>query len=108
MRREVLLTPGPVELHPRARLLLSGPQLHHRTEPAREAFLAVREGLRSAFGTAGEVLLLTASGTGGMEAAVRGLFSPGDRVLVPVSGKFSERWAEIAEAAGLLVDRLEL
>ena len=108
MRREVLLTPGPVELHPRARLALSGPQLHHRTEPAREAFLAVREGLRSAFGTAGEVLLLTASGTGGMEAAVRGLFSPGDRVLVPVSGKFSERWAEIAEAAGLLVDRIEL
>ncbi len=108
MRREILLTPGPVELHPRARLSLSGPQIHHRTEPAREAFLAVREGLKAAFGTAGEVVVLTASGTGGMEAAAAGLFAPGERVLVPVSGKFSERWAEIGEALGLSVERLEL
>ncbi len=108
MKREILLTPGPVELHPRARLVLSGPQVHHRTEPAREAFLAVREGLKRAFGTEGEVLLLTTSGTGGMEAVAAGLFSPGDRVLVPVSGKFSERWAEIGEALGLSVERLSL
>ncbi len=108
MRREVLLTPGPVELHPRARLVLAGPQLHHRTAPAREAFLAVREGLRSAFGTKGEVVVLTASGTGGMEALCQGLFAPGDRVVVPVSGKFSDRWAEIGEALGLRVERLDL
>ncbi len=105
MSRVRLLTPGPVELHPRARLALAGPQLHHRTEPARAAFRAVREGLKTAFGTEGEVLLLTAGGTGAMEALVGGLFSPGERVAVPVSGKFSERWAEIAAALGLEVRR---
>jgi len=105
MSRVRLLTPGPVELHPRARLALSGAQVHHRTAPAREAFQAVREGLKTAFGTEGEVLLLTGSGTAAMEALVGGLFSPGERVVVPVSGKFSERWAEIAGALGLDVVR---
>ena len=108
MKREILLTPGPVELHPRVRLVLSSHQIHHRTEPAREAFLAVREGLKKAFGTEGEVLLFTTSGTGGMEALAAGLFAPGEKVLVPVSGKFSERWAEIGEALGLSVERIEL
>ncbi len=108
MNRVRLLTPGPVELHPRARLALAGPQVHHRTEPAREAFRAVRRGLAAAFGTEGEVLLLTASGTGAMEALVGGLFAPGERVAVPVSGKFSERWAEIAGALGLEVARGDL
>jgi len=107
MRRR-LLTPGPVELHPRALAALSRPQLHHRTEEARRAFLNARAGLKRAFGTEGEVLLLTGSGTLAMEALVLNLFAPGDRVLVPVTGKFSERWAEIALALGLSVDRLDL
>ena len=103
-----LLTPGPVELHPRALLALSQPQLHHRTEEARRAFLNVRAGLKKAFATEGEVLVLTGSGTLAMEALALNLFAPGDRVLVPVTGKFSERWAEIAKALGLSVDRLDL
>jgi len=106
--RPWLLTPGPVELHPRARLVLAGPQRHHRGEAAARVFSRVREGLKAAFGTAGETLLLTGSGTAGMEALVGGLFRPGERVVVPVSGKFSERWAEIALARGLAVERLEL
>lgn len=43
-----------------------------------------------------------------MEAAVSNLLSPGDRVLVPVSGKFSRRWAEICEAYGIDVIRTDL
>ncbi|WP_018461989.1 pyridoxal-phosphate-dependent aminotransferase family protein [Thermus oshimai] len=102
-----LLTPGPVRLHPKALEALARPQLHHRTEPARALFLRARTLLKAAFRTEGEVLLLTGSGTLAMEALVRGLFAPGERVLVPVYGKFSERFWEIAEAAGLSVDRLD-
>ena len=107
MRRR-LLTPGPVELHPKALLALSQPQLHHRTEEARRAVLKVRRGLKQAFQTEGEVLILTGSGTLALEALALNLFDPGERVLVPVTGKFSERWAEIALALGLSVDRLDL
>ena len=104
---EWLLTPGPVRLHPKALEALSRPQLHHRTEPARALFLRARHLLKEAFRTEGEVLILTGSGTLAMEALVQNLFAPGDRVLVPVYGKFSDRFAEIAQSAGLRVERLD-
>ncbi|WP_018467389.1 pyridoxal-phosphate-dependent aminotransferase family protein [Calidithermus timidus] len=106
--RRRLLTPGPVELHPKAVEALARPQLHHRTDEARSLFKAAREGLKQAWNTQGEVLILTGSGTAAMEALVLNLFAPGERVWVPVHGKFSERWAEIAQAMGLEVERLEL
>ena len=98
-----LLTPGPVRLHPKALEALARPQLHHRTEAAREVFLKARGLLRQAFRTEGEVLILTGSGTLAMEALVKNLFAPGERVLVPVYGKFYE----IALEAGLVVERLD-
>jgi aspartate aminotransferase-like enzyme len=106
--RRRLLTPGPVELHPKAVEALARPQLHHRTDEARSLFKAAREGLKQAWNTQGEVLILTGSGTAAMEALVLNLFAPGERVWVPVHGKFSERWAEIAQAMGLEVARLDL
>ncbi|GAB5601823.1 aminotransferase class V-fold PLP-dependent enzyme [Thermus sp. FJN-A] len=104
---EWLLTPGPVRLHPKALEALARPQLHHRTEPAREVFLRARGLLREAFRTEGEVLILTGSGTLAMEALAQNLFAPGEKVLVPVYGKFSERFYEIALAAGLEAHRLD-
>ncbi|GEM87342.1 pyridoxal-phosphate-dependent aminotransferase family protein [Meiothermus granaticius] len=106
--RNRLLTPGPVELHPKALEALSRPQLHHRSDAAKQVFLQAKRGLEQAFQTQGQALLLTGSGTSGMEALVQNLFAPGDRVLVPVHGNFSERWARIAQQAGLEVERMEL
>ena len=51
--------------------------------------------------------MYAASGTGGMESAVANLCSPGERVCVVAGGSFGNRWAEIAEAYGCEVDRLE-
>lgn len=103
MYRPRLLTPGPVELHPRAREALWQPQLHHRSDAARRVFLQAKAGLEAAFKTRGQVLILTGSGTAAMEALVLNLFQPGARVFVPVHGNFSERWARIALQAGLEV-----
>ena len=102
-----LLTPGPVRLHPKALEALARPLLLDRTAAAREVFLKARGLLRQAFRTEGEVLILTGSGTLAMEALVKNLFAPGERVLVPVYGKFSERFYEIALEAGLVVERLD-
>ena len=55
-------------------------------------------------GTKNDVLLLSSSGTGAMEASVSNLTSPGDRVLVLTAGKFGERWRDLAKAFGCEVE----
>ena len=62
--------------------------------------------LQEIYRTAGDVLLYTASGTGGMDAAVSNTCSPGDRVLVVSAGNFGERWLSIAGAYGCDVQEL--
>jgi aspartate aminotransferase-like enzyme len=58
-------------------------------------------------GTKNDVLLLSSSGTGAMEASVTNFTSPGDRVLVLTAGKFGERWVDLAKAFGLVADVVE-
>ena len=53
------------------------------------------------FRTAGDVVTLTASGTGALEAAFVNLVRPGDRVLVAHAGKFGERWLDLSRAFGV-------
>src|SRR4029453_14078847 len=54
-----------------------------------------------------KIFLLTSSGTGGLESAIQNCFSPGDEVLVPLAGFFSQRWQRAAEAYGLTVHTLD-
>ena len=49
---------------------MMGADLHHRTQEFRDVVLSVSAGLKSLLGTASDVLILTASGTGAMEASV--------------------------------------
>ena len=60
--------------------------------------------LKEFVGTKNDVIVLSSSGTGAMEAAVSNLTSPGDRVLVLTAGKFGERWTALAKAFGCEVD----
>jgi aspartate aminotransferase-like enzyme len=55
----------------------------------------------------GDVLLLTSSGTGAMEAAIANSINPGEQVLCCVGGVFGERWAKICHAFGASVQRLQ-
>jgi aspartate aminotransferase-like enzyme len=80
---------------------MSRPLIHHRTGEFRRIHREVIEGLQWLMRTENPVLVLTSSGTGAMEAALVNLTGPGDKVLVTVMGKFSQRWKEIAEAYGL-------
>jgi aspartate aminotransferase-like enzyme len=52
------------------------------------------------FQTKSDVLLLTGSGTGGLEAVIVNTLSPGDRVLSVSVGVFGERFASIAQQFG--------
>jgi aspartate aminotransferase-like enzyme len=103
-RKTRLFTPGPTPLLPAAQFAMAAADIHHRTAEFRALYTRVLAQLKEFVGTQNDVLLLAASGTGAMEAAVSNLTSPGDRVLVLSAGKFGERWVALAKAFGCNVD----
>ena len=54
----------------------------------------------------GFVITYAASGNGAWDASIANLFSPGDKVLVPQTGFFADRWSNTARAYGLEVEAL--
>src|SRR5689334_23036994 len=101
IRKQRLLTPGPTPLYPPALHAMMASDMHHRTEDFRKVYRSCLADLKELMGTANDVLMFAASGTGAMDATVSNLFSRGDKVVVCVAGKFGERWADIAKAYGL-------
>ena len=107
IRKTRLFTPGPTPLLPAAQFAMAAADIHHRTPEFRALYTRVLAQLKDFVGTKNDVLILSASGTGAMEASVSNLTSPGDRVLVLTAGKFGERWSGLAKAFGCDVDVVE-
>jgi aspartate aminotransferase-like enzyme len=99
--KSYLLAPGPTPVPPEVLAALAQPVIHHRTPQFAAVLDEVQMGLRELFGTAQDVLVLAASGTGAMEGAVTNLLSPGDEAIVVNGGKFGERWTKICQAYGV-------
>ena len=104
LKKNRLFTPGPTPLLPQAQLAMAAYGAHHRTAEFRALFTRVLADVKEFIGTKNDVLVLTSSGTGFMEASVSNLTSPGDRVLVLTAGKFGERWVSLAKAFGCEVE----
>ncbi|GAC1421283.1 MAG: alanine--glyoxylate aminotransferase family protein [Acidobacteriaceae bacterium] len=104
IRKTRLFTPGPTPLLPAAQFAMAAADIHHRTPEFRALYTRVLAQLKQFVGTTSDVILLSSSGTGAMEASVSNLTSPGDRVLVLTAGKFGERWTALAKAFGCEVD----
>lgn len=108
MSNAILLAPGPVQLHPEVRQILAQPMIHHRTPEFDQILKRVLANLKFLFQTKEHVFIHTSTGSGGMESLLVNLITPGDEVLSIVSGKFGERWADMAEVFGARVHRLSL
>jgi aspartate aminotransferase-like enzyme len=92
-RPEIILAPGPTPIPPEVLLAQGSPLVYHRGPGFGKLMTDVTDRLRTLYKTdAAEILLMTSSGTGGLESAIQNLFSPGDEVFVPLAGFFSERW----------------
>jgi len=106
-RGQRLLAPGPVAVPPQVLEALAWPVVHHRSPEFKELMLRVREQLSAVFRVEGEdVLLLTGSGTAAFEAALLACVPAGTEVLSLVSGRFGERWSELARHFGFAVSEL--
>ncbi len=98
--------PGPTEVRREILEAMLGPMMGHRT-PEMEALMdRIQPGLRHAFCTERPVYVAPSSGTGMMEMAVRSVGQR--RALCLVNGAFSERFARIADQAGLEVERIDI
>jgi len=103
-----LRVPGPTPLPEEVREAQAAPMIDHRGTEFGEMQREITAGIAGLIGTRGEVLLLTGSGSGALEAAVVNTLSPGDRVLVVSIGAFGDRFAKIASAFGAQVERFEV
>lgn len=103
MRKTYLLTPGPTQIPESVSSIFARPIIHHRTPAFQTLFEDVKQNLKYLFQTKQDVLLLTCTGTGAMDAAASNLFKKGDKVITLNAGKFGERWTKIGKAYGLNV-----
>ncbi|MDZ7343311.1 MAG: alanine--glyoxylate aminotransferase family protein [candidate division KSB1 bacterium] len=106
--RQRLFTPGPTQIPERVIVAMAQPFPYHRGPAFKKLFEEVITGLQYVFQTQNEVLILTTSGTGGMEACVANLLLAGQKVLVLTAGKFGERWQQVCRAYGLETVTLEV
>src|SRR5438445_13537829 len=101
-----LRIPGPTPLPDEVLEAMHRDMISHRSPEFRTLMFDVTARLKHCFQTEGDVLVFPAAGTGGLEAAIANLFSPGDIVISLTVGAFGERFAEIAERFGLNVVRV--
>lgn len=104
----LLMTPGPVPLHPDIQRELALPMIHHRTPAFDQILKETLSQLQFLFKTQQPCFCLTSTGSGGMEALLVNVLHPGARVLSIDSGKFGERWADMVTVFGGELTRLKV
>lgn len=108
MSNPILLAPGPVQLHPEVQKILAQPMIHHRTPEFDQILKQTLQKLKFLFQSSNPVYIQSSTGSGGMESLLVNLLSKDDPILAVISGKFGERWAEMADAFGAHVHRLNV
>jgi predicted phosphoserine aminotransferase len=102
---KTLYLPGPTEVRQDVIEAMAEPIFGHRMDRMTDLYTTIVEDTKTFLGTDDDVIVLTASGTEFWEATTLNLVE--DRMLVPTSGAFSERQANVAERLGKAVDRIE-
>ena len=92
--RRLIMLPGPTNVPDRVMRAMLKPIINHRGPEFAALLDSVSEGLKYVFETKQDVYVLTSSGTGAVECAISNVVNPGDKVIIPVFGFFSERLKE--------------
>jgi aspartate aminotransferase-like enzyme len=99
--KQRLMTPGPTPVPEETLLELAKPVPYHRTPEFRQILADVLADLQHVFCTKNQIVPLTSSGTGGLEAAVVNCLAPGSKAICLSAGKFGERWRSLCQAFGV-------
>jgi aspartate aminotransferase-like enzyme len=105
--KEYLMIPGPTPVPDSVLSKMAMPMINHRGKEFAQILKNVTEKMKKVYLTKGDVILLTASGSGGMESAVVNFLSPGDKAIFCVTGAFGDRWAKMGKVYGADVIRIE-
>ena len=96
----LVMLPGPTNVPHRVIQAMSAPVINHRAEDFWKLYKRIQEKTKKVFQTENDLVVLTASGTGGVEASVVNLIRKGDKVVIPVNGEFSSRLADLIDTVG--------
>ncbi len=107
MAKSRLFTPGPTPVPEETLAELAKPVTYHRTAEQKAILGEVIEDLKYVYQTKGDVIVLTSSGTGGMEAAVSNTVAPGQKAILLTAGRWGERWRGIMKAHGVTIVAVE-
>ncbi len=103
-----LFGPGPTQVHPRVYEAMAQPVVGHLDPYFFEISTANERMLRKVFGTANELtLVISGTGSAGMETAITNFVDAGTKVAVLANGYFCDRMTEMAKRQGANVVRLE-
>lgn len=106
--QQILRIPGPSPIPPSVERAMIQPIIGHRGKETSELIQRIKPALQPIFGTKQEILMLTASGTAGLEAAVVNTVNPQDEVLVIVTGAFGDRFNSICKAYNMNIHRFDV
>ena len=107
-RPQNLRIPGPTFVPQSVLNATARPMINHRGPEFAALMAGLTRALQEYLNTENDVLLVTASGSGGMEAAIANTLSSGDRVLLFVNGAFGEKFASICKAYGVDARRVDV
>lgn len=102
------MIPGPTPVPDSVLRKMAMPMINHRGKEFAQVLKNVTEKMKKVYLTESDVLLLTASGSGGMESAVVNFLSPGDKAIFFVTGAFGDRWAKMGQVYGADVIRIDI
>jgi alanine-glyoxylate transaminase / serine-glyoxylate transaminase / serine-pyruvate transaminase len=106
--RRYLFGPGPTMVHPRVYEALSKPIVGHLDPYFIQVMMDCQQLLKTAYGTeTGATLVISGTGSAGMEAAVVNFVEPGAKIAIFANGYFSDRLTEMAKRNGAEVVRFE-
>lgn len=101
------MLPGPTNVPNRVMRAMLAPIINHRSDDFVELYTDVIDKTQQVFETQNDIVALSASGTGAVEASVVNLVKKGDKIIIPVNGEFSNRLSQLIAGQGANVVKLE-
>ena len=101
------MLPGPTNVPNRVMRAMLAPIINHRSDDFVKLYTDVVDKTQQVFQTQNDIVALSASGTGAVEAGVINVVKKGDKVIIPVNGEFSTRLSQLIEGQGANIIKLQ-